>query len=143
MTSDLESKPILKALDEDSTKYLSLLKETKKLLKKQEKIFCRESEILEITTFWKKCLENKKGGSLYISGSPGTGKTATLAEITESMKAIKHQKIIHINCFEISPPSAIFVRLHQCLLAKKSSSVDNPIQSIQAYLTSPKTKNIM
>jgi hypothetical protein len=45
----------------------------------------RETEYESIMRFFKECLAGKKGGSLYISGNPGTGKsravTLALAEL--------------------------------------------------------------
>lgn len=111
-------------------------------------LLCRDEEKGLIQKFWKNCLENHIGGSLYISGSPGTGKSACVDEIVTIMQKEKNlrQKILQLNCMEISSPSAIF-----CVLAErlrtltKSSTIDlnNPIESLQAYLTSPRTKNMM
>lgn len=39
---------------------------------------CREKEVKELSDFLKKHLKEKKCGSLYVSGLPGTGKTASL-----------------------------------------------------------------
>ena len=44
-------------------------------------IFCRDKELAVIENFMKPLIENKKPGSMYISGRPGTGKTACVTHI--------------------------------------------------------------
>ena len=41
----------------------------------------REKEIEKLHAFMEKCVSEKKAGSLYISGPPGTGKTASLLNV--------------------------------------------------------------
>lgn len=49
-------------------------------------LLCREKEITEIRKFLQNHLPKGKPGSLYISGAPGTGKTACLTKIMFEMK---------------------------------------------------------
>ena len=51
-----------------------------------DRLLCREKEIETITTFLKNHVGAKKPGSLYISGAPGTGKTACLKQILQQEK---------------------------------------------------------
>ena len=51
-----------------------------------DNLLCREKEIAEIRSFLHNHLPKGKPGSLYISGAPGTGKTACLTEIMIEMK---------------------------------------------------------
>lgn len=44
-------------------------------------IFCRDKELAVIEDFMRPLIENKKSGSMYISGRPGTGKTACVTHI--------------------------------------------------------------
>jgi hypothetical protein len=52
---------------------------------------------------------SRKGGSLYISGCPGTGKTALVTEILSTWR--KDCTQVLVNCMTLSSPSAIFARL--------------------------------
>ena len=49
-------------------------------------LLCREKEITEIRKFLQNHLLKGTPGSLYISGAPGTGKTACLTKIMFEMK---------------------------------------------------------
>ena len=51
-----------------------------------DNLICREKEIAEIRSFLLNHLPKGKPGSLYISGAPGTGKTACLTRIMLEMK---------------------------------------------------------
>ena len=51
-----------------------------------DNLICREKEIAEIRSFLHNHLPKGKPGSLYISGAPGTGKTACLTRIMLEMK---------------------------------------------------------
>lgn len=51
-----------------------------------DNLLCREKEITEIRSFLQNHLPKGKPGSLYISGAPGTGKTACLTKIMLEMK---------------------------------------------------------
>ena len=51
-----------------------------------DNLLCREKEIAEIRSFLLNHLPKGKPGSLYISGAPGTGKTACLTRIMLEMK---------------------------------------------------------
>lgn len=44
-------------------------------------IFCRDKELAQIQSFLCPLIENKKPGSMYISGRPGTGKTACVTHV--------------------------------------------------------------
>ena len=51
-----------------------------------ERLLCREKETQTIQSFLKNHLDARKPGSLYISGAPGTGKTACLKQILQQQK---------------------------------------------------------
>ena len=51
-----------------------------------DNLLCREKEIADIRSFLHNHLPKGKPGSLYISGAPGTGKTACLTRIMLEMK---------------------------------------------------------
>lgn len=46
----------------------------------------RETEIETLQTFLLEHLESQESGSLYVSGQPGTGKTASISYILQSPK---------------------------------------------------------
>ena len=79
-----------------------------------ERLLCRDKEIDKIQNFLEKHLIAKKAGSLYISGAPGTGKTACLRCILNELQVCLHsswlgfmktQLVWHPpHCFNITVP---------------------------------------
>lgn len=53
---------------------------------KPDRLVGREKEVEEISKFVRGCVSQKTSGSLYISGAPGTGKTASLSHILDNIK---------------------------------------------------------
>ena len=51
-----------------------------------DNLLCREKEMAEIKLFLENHLPRGKPGSLYISGAPGTGKTACLTKIMVELR---------------------------------------------------------
>ena len=49
-------------------------------------LFCRDVEIEIISEFVKNSITNQQPGALYICGAPGTGKTASLTHVLESLE---------------------------------------------------------
>ncbi|KAJ3417545.1 AAA ATPase [Chytridiales sp. JEL 0842] len=98
----------------------SVLREAKTFFKPSSlplRIIGREQETAKITAFLESTLKRGVGGSLYISGLPGTGKTALLDEILRDwepwmQKEAKWKcKVVKVNCMTLSDPNQIFGRL--------------------------------
>lgn len=68
----------------------------------------REKEYTVITNFLLENLKNKTSGSLYISGAPGTGKTACLTKIFNDEILIKKFKKVYINCTSVTSIGKIY-----------------------------------
>ena len=49
---------------------------------------CREDEYQAIFSFLYDCIDNGRGQTLYISGVPGTGKTATVKEVVRNLELL-------------------------------------------------------
>jgi len=77
-----------------------------------DNLLCREKEITEIRSFLQNHLPKGKPGSLYISGAPGTGKTACLTKIMLEMKTeIRKSQVIFVNCMALKQPQDIFKKI--------------------------------
>lgn len=73
------------------------------------KIVGRVEEKAELTSFWYDSVAAGKGASIYVSGNPGTGKTALVDElIPELAKDFPETKIIKINCMMLKDPLKCF-----------------------------------
>ncbi|XP_077997375.1 cell division control protein 6 homolog [Glandiceps talaboti] len=74
-----------------------------------DNLLCRETEIKVVTDFLRRHVGKQKPGSLYISGAPGTGKTATLMQIIENNRSeFADIKVIFVNCMSIKNSTAIY-----------------------------------
>ncbi|CAG9784520.1 unnamed protein product [Diatraea saccharalis] len=72
---------------------------------------CREKEIDYLENFLDEQLRRKESASIYISGQPGTGKTASLSYILKSPKIVKEYKQVYINCTMMKSAKAIYNRI--------------------------------
>ncbi|VDD76490.1 unnamed protein product [Mesocestoides corti] len=91
---------------------------------------CREREFDAIFEFLFERLQNRTGGCMYISGVPGTGKTATVTAVVESMAgcvdASGHSVIppftfIAVNGMQVSEPRHVYVRIYEELKGARVS----------------------
>ncbi|KAF5301134.1 hypothetical protein FQR65_LT08964 [Abscondita terminalis] len=85
---------------------------------------CREQEYLGIANFLKGKLLDGCGGCMYVSGVPGTGKTATVTEVVNSLQQLtKTGKVspftyVNINGMRLSEPRQAYVEIAKQLLGK-------------------------
>lgn len=99
----------------------------------------REEELTKLNDFVQNHLQTKTSGSLYISGPPGTGKTACLSQILEQPDLKDQCKVVNINCTSIGSPKAIYSRIASQLglkVGNKSGKVY--LEAIERYLCSNK-----
>nr|XP_031541882.1 cell division control protein 6 homolog isoform X2 [Vicugna pacos] len=73
----------------------------------------REKEMDVIRNFLREHICGKKAGSLYLSGAPGTGKTACLSRILQELKELKGFKTIMLNCMSLRSAQAVFPAIAQ------------------------------
>ncbi|XP_054252818.1 cell division control protein 6 homolog [Indicator indicator] len=79
-----------------------------------ERLHAREREIGIIRQFLRDHVCGRRPGSLYISGAPGTGKTACLSRVLLDCKGdLAGSKTIILNCMALSSPAGIFPALAQ------------------------------
>ncbi|KZC10501.1 PREDICTED: origin recognition complex subunit 1 [Dufourea novaeangliae] len=78
---------------------------------------CREEEFNNIFTFLKGKLEDKSGGCIYISGVPGTGKTATVNEAVRCLRKLTSKgqlddfDYVAINGMKLTEPRQSYVQI--------------------------------
>ncbi|KAM9818955.1 cell division control protein 6 homolog [Syngnathus typhle] len=97
-----------------------------------ERLLSREAECDSIRSFLDKTAVRRLPGSLYVSGAPGTGKTACLNWVLRDMKEeLSEVQTLLVNCMNLRSSHAIFP-----LLAKKLSVSAGP-KGLQKHLTGP------
>uniref|UniRef100_A0A9L0RIF9 Cell division control protein n=1 Tax=Equus caballus TaxID=9796 RepID=A0A9L0RIF9_HORSE len=79
-----------------------------------DRLPAREKEMNVIRNFLREHICGKKAGSLYLSGAPGTGKTACLSRILQDLKKeLKGFKTIMLNCMSLRSAQAVFPAIAQ------------------------------
>lgn len=112
-----------------------------------DSIICRDSERAVICGFIQNSVLDKQANSLYISGNPGTGKTALTNEVLNSYAnrfSAESIVMLNINCMSFSDFPTL---LHEIAVRIKGASVDKKIintpSDLYRVLTfkSPRAKN--
>lgn len=98
----------------------------------------REKEFKELSSFLTRIITTDGSGSLYISGAPGTGKTATLSKIINSKEFKSKLHIGMVNCTSISSIGAIYKKICQELGLKiaGTGTEKDCVATIEKFLTS-------
>ncbi|KAG0351291.1 P-loop containing nucleoside triphosphate hydrolase protein [Gamsiella multidivaricata] len=109
----------------------------------------REAERKTIREFCENHILVPKAGSLYISGQPGTGKTALLKEVMRDMeremKDVEHEvKTATINCMTVKDPRLVYQKLLiEMGYVAESKEKDAAIKSLESLVLKSNKKKIM
>ena len=132
-----------------------------------ENLPCREKEYEEIYKFLRSHIEEQISGCMYISGVPGTGKTATVYDVVRALqgefvcddytghsdrKKRARKKLaasverrftfIEINGLRLTEPHQFYVELYKKLVGDtKRISVASAKDYISKYFSEPETKH--
>lgn len=68
----------------------------------------RESERQELTDFVQNCISKTCGGCTYVSGPPGTGKSAMVSEVTADLESGPLLKKAYVNCMSIKSSGDLY-----------------------------------
>ncbi|XP_060517200.1 cell division control protein 6 homolog [Cylas formicarius] len=71
----------------------------------------RETEIEELSNFIQEHASTGTSGSMYVSGPPGTGKTATLNLILHKESIRSKVQAVYVNCTSIKSAQAVYSRI--------------------------------
>ncbi|XP_067007942.2 cell division control protein 6 homolog [Anabrus simplex] len=101
----------------------------------------REEHLQKLQTFISDSLANQRSATLYISGPPGTGKTACLTKILSQYK--QEFRRVYINCTSMKSSSCVYSRICEELGLKISGKSEKHfIYAIETFL-STNTKMIL
>ncbi|CAD7087327.1 unnamed protein product [Hermetia illucens] len=96
----------------------------------------REAEIQELRSFFLSHLESGTSGSLYVSGQPGTGKTACLTHILRSEEISSNFTKVYINCTGVSTVGSIYKKICTELRLKLDGKTEkDSLRAIEKYLS--------
>ncbi|XP_065360884.1 cell division control protein 6 homolog [Calliphora vicina] len=100
----------------------------------------REEQLEELRSFFREHLEAKRSGSLYVSGQPGTGKTACLSLLLRTPEFNKRLQTVYVNCTSIASIGGVYKKLCTELNLKPQGRTERDhLQALQHHLkTCPK-----
>ncbi|XP_045535919.1 polycomb group protein Psc [Papilio machaon] len=94
----------------------------------------REKEIAWLEDFLLDHLDNEESASLYISGQPGTGKTASLTYILNLPKIRNGYKQVYVNCTMMKSAASIYSRICSELQLKTTGTTEKAcLTAIEKY----------
>ncbi|CAB0008731.1 unnamed protein product [Nesidiocoris tenuis] len=92
----------------------------------------------KISSIMRSCLESQTSSTLYISGPPGTGKTACLNYIISSTEFSSKFKVVNVNCTAIKSASSVYSKIGLELGLKLKSRTEKACQeALLNYLKEP------
>ncbi|NXD71261.1 CDC6 protein, partial [Eolophus roseicapillus] len=102
-----------------------------------DRLHAREREMGIIRQFLRDHICGRRPGSLYISGAPGTGKTACLSRVLLDCKdELAGSKTIVLNCMSLRSPACVFPSLAQALGLPAATGREG-LRSLEKRLTAP------
>ncbi|XP_061095829.1 origin recognition complex subunit 1 isoform X1 [Conger conger] len=107
-----------------------------------ESLPCREQEFEDIYSFVESKIIDGTGGCMYISGVPGTGKTATVHEVIRCLQQASDQDeiptfhFIEINGMKMTDPHQAYVQILQKLTDQKATA-DHAASLLEKRFSNP------
>ncbi|NXK98605.1 ORC1 protein, partial [Formicarius rufipectus] len=112
-----------------------------------ESLPCREEEFQDIYNFVESKLIDGTGGCMYISGVPGTGKTATVHEVVRSLQQAAENdelpsfQFVEINGMKLTDPHQAYVQILELLTGQKVTATHAAVLLAKLFSTpGPKRK---
>ena len=106
---------------------------------------CREEEFAEIFGYVESKLREGTGGCCYISGVPGTGKTATVMEVVRYLQDNKEDypdfNFCAMNGMRLTSPEQAYVEMWQQLTGNKATA-EHAMKLLNTRFTTPAPKRI-
>ncbi|XP_076647745.1 cell division cycle 6 [Halictus rubicundus] len=96
----------------------------------------RESQLTQLQEFMEEHLKNEMSASLYISGPPGTGKTACLSKLMLKPEFKSNFKVVYVNCTTMKSAPTIYGKIVQELGLSAGKSRKSSKTIIEKYLIS-------
>lgn len=110
-----------------------------------ESLPCREQEYQDIYNFVESKLLDGTGGCMYISGVPGTGKTATVHEVIRCLQHAADDdelptfQYIEINGMKLTEPHQAYVQILKLLTGQKATA-DHAAALLEKRFSTPAPK---
>jgi len=101
----------------------------------------RDEERSQLRTYLERCETARPGGCLYVSGPPGTGKSAMVNEIThEVVAASSSARKAYVNCMSVKTSKDLYMTLFDQLVGEVDTSESDVVAILQKLFV-PKKKS--
>ncbi|RUS20271.1 BAH domain-containing protein [Endogone sp. FLAS-F59071] len=103
---------------------------------------CRENEFAEIAGYLEGAIEEGTGTCVYISGVPGTGKTATVHEVVRYLQSKADDgdlplfQFVEINGMKLTEPSHAYTLLWEALTEKRVTA-NHALELLEKQFSTP------
>ncbi|RFU36096.1 hypothetical protein B7463_g236, partial [Scytalidium lignicola] len=91
----------------------------------------RDAEREELTKFVQDRITGNSGGCIYVSGPPGTGKSALIDEVSSTIEASQTLKKAYINCMSIKTSKDLYATLLEFLCGETEVMEGDEIRTLQ------------
>ncbi|GAP90411.1 putative cell division control protein [Rosellinia necatrix] len=95
----------------------------------------RETERQHLTKFLERCNTSNPSGCLYVSGPPGTGKSAMVNEATQALVDSKSTKKAYVNCMSIKSSKDLYETLLEQFSDLSTPPIGDAATIIEKLLT--------
>lgn len=106
---------------------IQMVKESLHVSAVPQSLPCRETEFNNIAAFVERKIRDRCGGCMYVSGVPGTGKTATVTEVIRTLRErVRRRELpdfeyVAINGMKMTEPRQAYVEINRQLTGEKLS----------------------
>jgi cell division control protein 6 len=103
----------------------------------------RDDERAQLETFLERCKTPRPSGCLYVSGPPGTGKSAMVNRMTEEVVAgSESTHKAYVNCMSIKSSKDLYVTLLDQLGGDADMSESDVVEALQKLFLRKKTTDV-
>ena len=104
----------------------------------------RDEERAQLREYLERCETARPGGCLYVSGPPGTGKSALVNEITEeAVKASPYIRKAYINCMSIKSSKDLYLTLFDLVGGEPDIAETDVVEALKKmFLPKKEAKNV-
>lgn len=100
----------------------------------------RDNERAELRAFLADRIEPCAGGCLYVSGPPGTGKSALVNEVCDELRTVEAVQIAYVNCMSVNTAQDLFGKLVDDLGHDAADLRLDPAKTLQKMFVPRKRK---
>jgi cell division control protein 6 len=100
----------------------------------------REAERDQLESFIQNGIRSKSGQCLYVSGPPGTGKSALVTEVCHDIRDTPDVRTAYINCMSVKRPRDIYSKLIEELIDDDEELANDEMAHLRAIFV-PKKKS--